>query len=107
MWITNVIAFALWYWDLDAGRRRRSRRPPAQDERETFAFPESTCPSMPDGRWYPKFVDYLAVSFNTATAFSPTDVSAVKPRAKLLMIGRVLDLADGGHPRPPRAINIL
>ena len=36
--------------------------------------------------WYPKFVDYLHLSFSTATAFSPTDVSAVRPWAKLLMI---------------------
>ena len=36
--------------------------------------------------WYPQFVDYLALSFNTATAFSPTDVSAIRRWAKLLMI---------------------
>jgi hypothetical protein len=35
--------------------------------------------------WYPKFVDYLFLSFTTATAFSPTDVSAIKPWAKLMM----------------------
>ena len=47
---------------------------------------------MADG-WYPQFVDYLALSFNTAMAFSPTDVSAIKPWAKLLMIVRVRCLA--------------
>ncbi len=36
--------------------------------------------------WYPKFVDYLHLSFTAATAFSPTDVSAVKPWAKLAMM---------------------
>ncbi len=36
--------------------------------------------------WYPQFTDYLALSFNTSTAFSPTDVSAIKRWAKLLMI---------------------
>ena len=34
--------------------------------------------------WYPKFLDYLYLSFNTSMAFSPTDVSAVRPWAKLL-----------------------
>jgi hypothetical protein len=36
--------------------------------------------------WYPKFIDYLHLSFTTATAFSPTDVSAIKPWAKLMMM---------------------
>jgi hypothetical protein len=36
--------------------------------------------------WYPKFVDYFHLSFTTATAFSPTDVSAIRPWAKLLMM---------------------
>ena len=33
--------------------------------------------------WVPKFVDYLSLGFWTATAFSPADVSAVRPWAKL------------------------
>ena len=36
--------------------------------------------------WYPKFVDYLTLSFTSAMAFSPTDVSAIKPWAKLMMM---------------------
>jgi hypothetical protein len=36
--------------------------------------------------WYPKFIDYLHLSFTTATAFSPTDVSAIRPWAKLMMM---------------------
>ena len=36
--------------------------------------------------WTPKFVDYFHFAFATATAFSPTDVSAVRPWMKLLMM---------------------
>ena len=36
--------------------------------------------------WYPKFMDYFHLSFTTATAFSPTDVSAIRPWAKLMMM---------------------
>jgi hypothetical protein len=36
--------------------------------------------------WYPRFVDYLHLSFAAATAFSPTDVSALRPWAKLMMM---------------------
>ncbi|HEY6377752.1 MAG TPA: hypothetical protein VI316_01080 [Candidatus Dormibacteraeota bacterium] len=35
---------------------------------------------------YPKFFDYLHLSFTTATAFSPTDVSAIRTWAKLMMM---------------------
>jgi hypothetical protein len=34
----------------------------------------------------PRFVDYLSLAFWTATAISPTDISAIKPWAKLLMM---------------------
>ena len=40
---------------------------------------------MPEG-WTPQFIDYFSLSFSTATAFSPTDVSAIKPWAKILTI---------------------
>ncbi|MGO9078313.1 MAG: hypothetical protein ACLQDY_04650 [Streptosporangiaceae bacterium] len=84
IWLTNVIAFGLWYWDLDRGgaaaRARGSLRSPA------FVFPEMANTQYTGAAWYPKFVDYLHLSFTTATAFSPTDVSAIKPWAKLLMM---------------------
>jgi len=35
--------------------------------------------------WRPQFVDYFHFAFATATAFSPTDVSANKPWMKLMM----------------------
>jgi hypothetical protein len=84
IWLSNVIAFGLWYWDLDRGgaaaRARGSGRGPA------FVFPEMTNSQYVRSDWYPKFVDYLHLSFATATAFSPTDVSAIRPWAKLMMM---------------------
>jgi hypothetical protein len=85
VWATNVIAFALWYWDVDGGgSARRARRGPWADP--AFIFPEMNLAAYVASGWYPQFSDYLALSFNTATAFSPTDVSAVKRWAKMLMI---------------------
>jgi hypothetical protein len=85
VWLTNMIAFGLWYWALDGGgaAARAIRSNPAT---RAFVFPEMTHPEHVTGDWYPQFVDYLTLSYNTATAFSPTDVSAVKPWAKLLMM---------------------
>jgi hypothetical protein len=84
IWLSNVIAFGLWYWDLDRGgaaaRARGSGPKPA------FVFPEMTNPEYTRPGWYPKFLDYLYLSFSTATAFSPTDVSAIRPWAKLMMM---------------------
>ena len=84
IWLTNVIAFALWYWDLDRGgaaaRALGSTAGPA------FLFPEMLNPEHVRKGWRPTFVDYLHLSVNTAMAFSPTDVSAVKPWAKLMMM---------------------
>jgi hypothetical protein len=39
-----------------------------------------------DAGWVPRFVDYLSLAFWTATAISPTDISAIRPWAKLLMM---------------------
>jgi hypothetical protein len=84
IWLSNVIAFGLWYWDVDRGgaaaRARGTGHPPA------FVFPEMGHPQYAGEDWKPKFIDYLHLSFATATAFSPTDVSAIKPWAKLLMM---------------------
>jgi hypothetical protein len=84
VWLSSVITFGLWYWDLDRGgaaaRARGSGRQPA------FVFPEMTNARYVAPGWYPKFLDYLYLSFTNAAAFSPTDVSAIRPWAKLMMM---------------------
>jgi uncharacterized membrane protein len=86
IWATNVIAFGLWYWDLDRGGA--VARAAGTPTRPSFLFPEMTNPQFVREDWYPRFVDYLHFSFATATAFSPTDVSAIRPWAKLMMIAQ-------------------
>ena len=57
--------------------------------------------------WVPQFVDYLSLGFWTATAFSPTDISAIRPWAKLMMITEAgVSVVIGGLVIA-RAINIL
>ncbi len=85
VWVVNVITFALWYWDVDSGgaaaRARGDQKTPAG-----FVFPEMSMPERVGADWFPRFLDYLTLSFNTATAFSPTDVSAIRPWSKLLLL---------------------
>jgi hypothetical protein len=81
IWATNVLAFGLWYWELDRGGpvRRREPHPPPPG----FQFPQ-----MQDGdtRWRPGLVDYLYLSFTNSVAFSPTDAMPLTHWAKLLML---------------------
>jgi hypothetical protein len=84
IWATNVIAFGLWYWNLDRGGAAARAHHPHADP--AFVFAEMQHTDYVPATWVPQFVDYLSLSFWTATAFSPTDVSAVKRWAKLLMI---------------------
>lgn len=106
VWATNVIAFALWYWHLDSGgpvarAHGTSRRPAA------FHFPEQNLEELVAAGWYPQFVDYLALSFNTATAFSPTDVSAIRHWSKLWLVAEsAISLVIAGLVIA-RAINIM
>jgi hypothetical protein len=105
IWLSNVITFGLWYWDLDRGgaaaRARGSGRPPA------FVFPEMTNSEYVAPGWYPKFVDYLTLSFTTAMAFSPTDVSGIKPWAKLMMMAEATISLLVAILVVSRAVNIL
>jgi len=84
VWATNVIAFGLWYWDLDrGGAASRAHQP---DRSPAFVFPEMQNSEYVPANWVPRFVDYLSLAFWTATAISPTDISAIRPWAKLLMM---------------------
>jgi hypothetical protein len=105
IWLTNVIAFGLWYWDLDrGGAAARALGPTAAP---AFVFPEMSNPEHVREGWSPTFVDYLHLSFSTAMAFSPTDVSAIKPWAKLMMIAEEAISLVVGILVVGRAVNIL
>src|SRR4051794_24522531 len=84
IWLTNVIVFALWYWDFDRGGpvARALAMKPYPD----FQFPQMENPNLAPKDWEPLFVDYLYTSFTNATAFSPTDVMPLSRWAKLTML---------------------
>ncbi|GAC1570627.1 MAG: hypothetical protein NVS3B18_03010 [Candidatus Dormibacteria bacterium] len=83
IYLTNVLIFGLWYWELDQGGPGARLLPhPAKPD---FLFPQQNAPQAADQGWKPGFVDYLYVSFTNATAFSPTDTMPLRQRAKLLM----------------------
>ncbi len=79
LWLSNTFTFSLWYWYID-GHDWRGRMQASPD----FMFPQP--PSAPVGSVVLNYFDYLFLAFNTATAFSPTDVVPVTTRARLLMM---------------------
>ena len=84
VWTTNVIAFGLWYWEVDRGGpvRRLEKNPTPPD----FQFPQMENPGLAEPGWQPRIVDYLYVSFTNSIAFSPTDAMPLTRRVKLLML---------------------
>jgi uncharacterized membrane protein len=83
VWVSNNIAFALLYWELDGGgAAARAHDPPDHPD---FAFPQQLNPHIAPAGWQPRFVDYLYLGFTNATAFSPTDAMPLAAWAKIAM----------------------
>ena len=85
VWITNVIAFAILYWELDDGGPVARRVLGTNDEApQDFLFPQQGVERLAAG-WKPVFFDYVTFSLSTMMAFSPTDVMPLTTKAKALM----------------------
>jgi hypothetical protein len=105
VWLTNVVVFGLWYWELDSGGP--AARASARDEYPDFLFPQMTAPEQAEPDWEPAFVDYLYVSFTNATAFSPTDTMPLTRWAKLAMMFQAIVSVAVVALVIARSINIL
>jgi uncharacterized membrane protein len=84
VWLTNVVVFGLWFWEVDRGgphlRTRKEARTP------DFLFPQMEAARLPLAGWRPSFFDYLYVAYTNASAFSPTDAMPLTVRVKALML---------------------
>jgi uncharacterized membrane protein len=91
IWSTNVIVYALWFWQIDdGGVEIREGIVRISDSQVDFLFPQLTllqshAQCVPKN-WQPHFLDYLYLSFTNALAFSPTDVLPLTRIAKVLML---------------------
>jgi hypothetical protein len=105
LWVTNVLLFGLWYWELDRGG-------PIEREMGSNLCPDFLFPQMSEPRWAPKgwmpeLVDYLYTSLTNATAFSPTDTMPLSKPAKWLMGAQALVSLVTIGLVVARAVNIL
>jgi hypothetical protein len=93
IFLTNIIIFGLWYWELDLPALTGVK---VEDDRSHFAFPQQFNRNLSDkySEWKASFADYLYLSLSTAMAFSPTDTVPLTHLAKLLMgIQSIISLA--------------
>ncbi len=84
LWASNILTFALWYWEIDGGGP--AHRHATGCGSTAFAFPQKVLGGDDLANWMPDFVDYVFLAFNTNTAFSPTDTMVLGRRAKLMMM---------------------
>lgn len=105
LWVTNVLLFGLWYWQLDRGgplaRFNDTERLP------DFLFVQMTERHYAPPSWKPGLIDYLYLSFTNATAFSPTDTMPLTATAKWLMSAQALTALVTIGLVVARAVNIL
>ena len=84
LWVTNVIAFSLWFWLLDrGGPATRGLGAPVAP---AFAFPEDASPDLAPPNLWPQYPDYLYLAFTNSTALSPTDTTPIRRWAKMAML---------------------
>jgi uncharacterized membrane protein len=105
LWVTNVVVFSLWFWELDRGGA--AERAAASGIPPSFGFPEEAMPELTPTGWMPRYPDYLYLSFTNATAFSPTDTLPIRTWAKMtMMLESVISLVTAILVIA-RAINVL
>jgi hypothetical protein len=105
IFVTNIIVFGIWYWELDRGgpfaRREGAGKYP------DFMFPQMTERELAPPNWRPEFVDYLYVSLTNSMAFSPTDTMPLARWAKSMMAVQSLVAVTTIALVIARAVNVL
>jgi len=88
IFITNIIIFGLWYWEMDGGGPGERQR--IEKFEQDFLFPQHKNEGYRHPDWKPTFVDYLYTSATNAVNFAPGDANPLTRRAKLLMLTQAL-----------------
>lgn len=105
IWLTNVVVFALVYWELD--RHGPHARSIGEESDPDLLFPQMSLDQPRFTSWAPAFEDYLYVSFTNSTAFSPTDTMPLTRRVKMAMLAQALVSLVTIALVAARAVNIL
>jgi uncharacterized membrane protein len=105
VWITNVIVYGLWFWEVDRGgpHRRASGHKLMPD----LGFPQMQNPDLAPENWRPSFGDYLYTSLANGTSFAPADAMPLSLRMKALFAGESIVSFVTIAVVAARAVNIL
>lgn len=82
VWLTNVIVFGLWFWELDRGGPHLRAGPDVR--LPDIQFPQMENPPLAPKDWHPRFFDYLYTSLANGTSFAPADAMPLSLQAKAL-----------------------
>ncbi len=104
IFITNIIAFGLWYWELDSPGLTGVKK---HDNAPKFQFPNMQDEIQRIKKWEPTFFDYIYLSITNSTAFSPTDTMPLTHSAKAIMSAQSLIALLTVVLVTARAVNIL
>ena len=107
VFVTNVIAFGLLYWEFDRGGPFARRLRPKENPHPDFLFPQMAQPGRANRDWRPDFIDYLYVGLTNAMAFSPTDTMPLTRPAKAMMALQSLVAVTTVALVIARAVNVL
>lgn len=81
IFLTNIIVFSLWYWEIDSpglSGKKWSRHD------KDFQFTQQDM-NKDFPNWQPSFADYLYLSITNAINFAPADTRPITRQAKALM----------------------
>jgi hypothetical protein len=81
IFITNIIVFALWYWEVDSPGLTGKRW---SKHDKDFQFTQQTIAHEFPG-WQPQFGDYLYIAITNGINFAPADANPLTLQAKYLM----------------------
>jgi uncharacterized membrane protein len=86
IFMTNIIVFALWYWEIDSPGLSRTRW--SKNDKDFQFTQQDMKQDFPD--WQPQFIDYLFLSVTNAINFAPSDARPLTHMAKVLMGSQAL-----------------
>lgn len=88
VYLENVAAFTAWYWRFD--HRFRHGAHDSEHAHPGLVFPHDSATFATLRGWTPGIVDYLFLSFNTASTFGPTLPVPLRAPVQLGMMLQVL-----------------
>ena len=80
IYLTNIIAFGVWYWEIDRGGP--FARMAATELYPDFLFPQMATPNLAPPNWRPNFLDYLYVGSSKLAGQGPVPRSVSAPELR-------------------------